>query len=291
MNIKDFYDLYNEYLNADIELSDDYMDKINLHFMAYLKNPTDKQADTFKTIVEALIVAFLTDLLKKWEEQLKIASEFGYDFSQTQTEGIDVVSNKIDKNVITNLYKNKLDVAIEEITSVTQGIRINVQNVLKDIQTNLETTKKQISLELMETFNKYGITYFTRADGSKLGISDYVKMKSSDLVISSFRNSYFADLLSKNIELVQVKRLPTQSKECDACKPYDNKVLSLQDKDGFESVSTAKMNGLFHFSCFHYVIPFMDNPTDEDKTITHSEENKRTYARNEKKGIKRKLID
>ena len=69
------------------------------------------------------------------------------------------------------------------------------------------------------------------------------------------------------------------------------KVLSLQEKEGYESVATAKMNNLFHFNCFHYVIPFMGEPKDEERTIIHTDDNKKSYERNVKKGIKRKLID
>ena len=143
----------------------------------------------------------------------------------------------------------------------------------------------------MEEYSRYGITYFTKTDGARMSINDYIKIKSADLAISTFRNVYFADMLSKGIELVQVKRLPTDAIECQNCVAYDEKVLSLQEKEGYESIATAKMNGIFHFNCFHYVIPFMGEPTDEERTIIHTDDNKKSYERNVKKGIKRKLID
>ena len=82
----------------------------------------------------------------------------------------------------------------------------------------------------MQEYKKYGITYFTKTDGSRMDISNYVKMKTSDVVISTFRNAFFAEMLAKGVELVQVKRLPTTAVECDNCRPYDEKVLSLQEK-------------------------------------------------------------
>ena len=291
MDIKDFNILYNEYIDTDLAISEDYTNRINKHFMAYLKNTNDKQADTFKTLTEALIIAMLADLFKKWNKQLKNISKNAYDFSKEQTKGLKVVKKDITKDVIENLYKTKLDSAIADLTYVTQNINANANRIIEDIETNLEQSKKQISLDLMEEYSRYGITYFTKTDGARMGINDYIKIKSADLAISTFRNVYFADMLSKGIELVQVKRLPTDAIECQNCVAYDEKVLSLQEKEGYESVATAKMNNLFHFNCFHYVIPFMGEPTDEERTIVHTDENKKSYERNVKKGIKRKLID
>ena len=291
MDIKDFNILYNEYIDTDLAISEDYTNRINKHFMAYLKNADDKQADTFKTLTEALIIAMLADLFKKWNKQLKNISKNAYDFSKEQTKGLKVVKKDITKDVIENLYKIKLDSAIADLTYVTQNINANANRIIEDIETNLEQSKKQISLDLMEEYSRYGITYFTKTDGARMSINDYIKIKSADLAISTFRNVYFADMLSKGIELVQVKRLPTTAVECDNCRPYDEKVLSLQEKEGYESIATAKMNGLFHNNCWHYTIPFVDEPTEEQRTIKHSEDNKKTYARNVKKGIKKSLID
>lgn len=291
MDIKDFNILYNEYIDTDLAISEDYTNRINKHFMAYLKSANDKQADTFKTLTEALIIAMLADLFKKWNKQLKNISKNAYDFSKEQTKGLKVVKKDITKDVIENLYKTKLDSAIADLTYVTQNINANANRIIEDIETNLEQSKKQISLDLMEEYSRYGITYFTKTDGARMSINDYIKIKSADLAISTFRNVYFADMLSKGIELVQVKRLPTDAIECQNCVAYDEKVLSLQEKEGYESVATAKMNGLFHFNCFHYVIPFMDEPTSEQRTIVHTDDNKKSYERNVKKGIKRKLID
>lgn len=291
MDIKDFNILYNEYIDMDLAISEDYTNRINKHFMAYLKNADDKQADTFKTLTEALIIAMLADLFKKWNKQLKNISKNAYDFSKEQTKGLKVVKKDITKDVIENLYKTKLDSAIADLTYVTQNINANANRIIEDIETNLEQSKKQISLDLMEEYSRYGITYFTKTDGSRMDISNYVKMKTSDVVISTFRNAFFAEMLAKGVELVQVKRLPTTAVECDNCRPYDEKVLSLQEKEGYESIATAKMNGLFHNNCWHYTIPFVDEPTEEQRTIKHSEDNKKTYARNIKKGIKKSLID
>ena len=291
MDIKDFNILYNEYIDTDLAISEDYTNRINKHFMAYLKNANDKQADTFKTLTEALIIAMLADLFKKWNKQLKNISKNAYDFSKEQTKGLKVVKKDITKDIIENLYKTKLDSAIADLTYVTQNINANANRIIEDIETNLEQSKKQISLDLMEEYSRYGITYFTKTDGARMSINDYIKIKSADLAISTFRNVYFADMLSKGIELVQVKRLPTTAVECDNCRPYDEKVLSLQEKEGYESIATAKMNGLFHNNCWHYTIPFVDEPTEEQRTIKHSEDNKKTYARNVKKGIKKSLID
>ena len=38
MNIKDFKEQYDEYVQEDVDIADDYLDKIEKHFLAYLKN-------------------------------------------------------------------------------------------------------------------------------------------------------------------------------------------------------------------------------------------------------------
>ena len=291
MNIKEFKDQYDEYVQEDVDVADDYLNKIEKHFLAYLKNPTDKQSEIFRNLRDAFILALLTDLFKKWKRQSKATSTISYDMTKEQVKDIKTVRKDITSSVVKNLYKSKLNSYLADVTYVLQAIKTNSEQIISEIESNLEQSRKQVSLEIMQEYKKYGITYFTKTDGSRMDISNYVKMKTSDVVISTFRNAFFAEMLAKGVELVQVKRLPTTAVECDNCRPYDEKVLSLQEKEGYESIATAKMNGLFHNNCWHYTIPFVDEPTEEQRTIKHSEDNKKTYARNIKKGIKKSLID
>jgi hypothetical protein len=68
--IKDIYDDIKQYVNDDTDLTEDYMDKINRHFNAYLKNPSDKQEETFKRLRDALIILWLSELFKNLKKQI-----------------------------------------------------------------------------------------------------------------------------------------------------------------------------------------------------------------------------
>lgn len=290
MEIKDFNILYEQYLEENSSIADDYMERINKHFYAYLKNPTDKQTETFRTLRDALILAFLADMLTNWTKQLKKSGNIAYDMAKAQTKALEVVKKKITPEKILELYKAKVNNGITDLTYVTESIKVNSERAIKDIQTNLDKTKKAISTELMEEFNTYGITYFTKTDGTRMSLANYVKTKSSDLVLSAFRNAYFAELLSKGVELVQVLRLPTNAIECDLCIPYDNKYLSLEEKEGYESVAEAKSFGLFHYYCFHYVVPVFEEDLSKGK-IPHNEKSKKHKEYNDRKGNTFSLID
>ena len=81
--IKDIYDAIKQYVVDDTDLTEDYMDKINRHFNAYLKNPTDKQEETFKRLRDALIILWLSELFKNLKKQIATQLKVGVATAKT----------------------------------------------------------------------------------------------------------------------------------------------------------------------------------------------------------------
>lgn len=285
--IKNIYDDIKQYVVDDTDLTEEYMEKINRHFYVYIKNPTDKQEETFTRIRDALIIMWLTELFKKVTKHALKQLIVGVNFGQQMIKQAKI--RKIIKKALTNtkikqMVQAHVNKAITEMTYISNGIKVNSDRAISDIKSNFDKTKKTISTELMDEFNDYGITYFEDNAGRRQDISYYVNRKVTHLLINAFRDSYIAEMIRNGVEYVKVKRLPTTAIECDACKPYDNEILAFYDNDlGYETVAEARMFGLFHFTCWHYLEP-VEIPIEKGSDINHSELNKKVKIRNKQQG-------
>jgi hypothetical protein len=286
--IKDIYDVIKQYVNDDTDLTEDYMDKINRHFYTYLKNPTDKQEETFKRLRDALITMWLADLFKRAVKQALRQVAVGVNFGKQALKQADIkkiISKTITSDKIKQMVQAHVDKALTEMAYVSNGIKVNSDRAISDIKSNFDKTKKAISTELMAEFSDYGITYYEDRAGRRQDMSSYVNRKVTHLLINSFRDSFIAEMVRNGVEYAIVRRLPTTAIECEACIPYDDAILSFYDNDlGYETVADARMNGLFHYYCFHYLEP-VDMPQEKSNGIEHSELNNKTKARNEKNNV------
>lgn len=286
--IKDIYDIIKQYVSEDTDITDDYMERINKHFYAYLKNPSDKQEETFKRLRDALIVLWLSELFKKATKQALKQVAVGINFGKqalSKAKIKKIISKAITSDKIKQMVQAHVDKAITEMTYVSNGIKVNSDRAISDIKSNFDKTKKAISTELMAEFSDYGITYYEDRAGRRQNMSYYVNRKVTHLLINAFRDAYIAEMVRNGVEYAIVRRLPTTAVECDACKPYDNVILAFYDNDlGYETVAEARMNGLFHFYCFHYLDP-ADVPEEKGQEIEHSKLNNQVKANNEKKGV------
>ena len=136
---------YEEWVDEDTQLSEDFSDKLNKLFYRMLKNPSDKEMDNFQTVRDALIVAFLMDLMDRLKVQLKNSMNMGISVANQQLKRLKV--DKIVKKTINDKkFKDMLDSVIKsnEVTLayVLDGIKVNTDNIIKDIKSNVIDTKK-----------------------------------------------------------------------------------------------------------------------------------------------------
>lgn len=289
MNIKDFKDQYDEYVQEDVDVADNYLDKIEKHFLAYLKNPTDKQSEVFRNLRDAFILALLTDLFKKWKRQSKQAVKDGYNVAKQQLDDkkiTNIVNKKIKVDDILNVYQAKSDSVLADMTVVTEQIKANSERVIKDVQNNLVDARAKISSDLLTIYSENGITYYTDTAGRRHSIKDYVKMKSLDLVTASARSSMFNEAIRRGVDTVKIIHLNIHP-QCELCKPFNNAILSIRgETKGLMTIDEAYSFGIFHNFCDHMPFVYELAPKDEPKEIKLNEKNKKRQQYMKRKGYK-----
>ena len=282
---------YEEWVDEDTELAEDFSDKLNRLFYRMLKNPSDSEMDNFKTVRDALIAVFIVDLMDKLKEQLENSMQIGISVANEQLKRLKI--DKIVKQTINDKkFKDMLDSVIESnkttIAYVLNGIKVNTDNIIKDIKSNVVETKKVISAELASEFQKNGISEFEDRAGRKISINNYIKQKSLDEIAKLMRNSYFMEAKKYGVPYVRIIHLNIHP-HCALCEPFTNKVLALEENDkGVMTLAEASQMGLFHPYCDDVPMSMqLENEFDEDDIkINLNEENKKRKAYNKKRGFK-----
>ena len=282
---------YEEWVDEDTQLAEDFTDKLNKLFYRMLKNPSDKEMDNFQTVRDALIIAFLIDLMDRLKIQLKNSMQTGIAVANQQLKRLKV--DKIVKKTINDKkFKDMLDSVIKsnEVTLayVLDGIKVNTDNIIKDIKSNVIDTKKVISAELAAEFQKNGISEFTDRAGRRISINNYIKQKSLDEITKIMRNSYFMQAVKYGVPYVRIIHLNLHP-HCALCEPFTNRILALTENDkGVMTLAEASSQGLFHPYCDDVPMSMqLENDFNEDDIkINLNEENNKRKIYNDKRGFK-----
>jgi hypothetical protein len=171
---------------------------------------------------------------------------------------------------------------------VLDGIKVNTDNIIKDIKSNVIDTKKVISAELASEFAKNGISEFQDRAGRRISINNYIKQKSLDEITKIMRNSYFMQAVKYGVPYVRIVHLNLHP-HCALCEPFTNKVLALEENDkGVMTLAEANSVGLFHNFCDDVPMSMqLENDFNEDDIkINLNEENKKRKIYNKKRGFK-----
>ena len=282
---------YEDWVEEDTQLAEDFTDKLNKLFYRMLKNPSDKEMDNFQTVRDALIIAFLIDLMDRLKIQLKNSIQTGIAVANQQLKRLNV--DKIVKKTINDKkFKDMLDSVIKsnEVTLayVLDGIKVNTDNIIKDIKLNVIDTKKVISAELAAEFQKNGIAEYEDRAGKKHSIQDYIKQKTLDEITKMMRDAYFMQAKKYDVPYVRIVHLNLHP-HCALCEPFDNKILALEENDkGVMTLAEANKLGLFHPYCDDVPMNMaLENDyNEEDIKINLNEENKKRKVYNQKRGFK-----
>ena len=245
----------------------------------------------FQTVRDALIVAFLLDLMDKLKVQLKNSMNMGISVANQQLKRLKL--DKIVKKTINDKkFKDMLDSVIKsnEVTLayVLDSIKVNTDNIIKDIKSNVVNAKKVIAVELAEQFAENGISEYQDKAGRKHKISDYIKQKSLDEITKLMRNSYFMQALKYDVPYVRIIHLNIHP-HCALCEPFDNKILALEENDkGVMTLAEANRLGLFHPYCDDVPMSMqLEKDFNEDDIIINlTDENKKRELYNKKRGVK-----
>ena len=131
---------YQEWVDEDIELTEDFTDKLNKLFYRMLKNPSDKEMDNFQTVRDALIVAFILELMDRYKEQFKLSSQIGFNEAIRQLKAKDItkiVKKKLSDEKVLNLYKSRLEEIQTTLAYVLDGVKINSDRAIREIKSNI----------------------------------------------------------------------------------------------------------------------------------------------------------
>lgn len=284
---------YEDWVDEDTELAEDFSDKLNNLFYRMLRNPSNQEMDNFQTVRDILIVAFLLDLMDRLKVQLTQSMQTGIAVANQQLKRLNL--DKIVKKTINDKkFKDMLDSVIKsnEVTLayVLDGIKVNTDNIIKDIKSNVIDTKKVISAELASEFAKNGISEFTDRAGRRISINNYIKQKSLDEITKIMRNSYFMQAVKYGVPYVRIVHLnlhPT----CPLCSPFEGKVLALEDNDKcVMTIDEAYSFGIWHNACDHVPMAMLlenDISGEENNIkIDLNEQNKKRKEYMDKKGYK-----
>ena len=282
---------YEEWVDEDTELAEEFSDKLNKFFYRMLKNPSDKEMKNFQTIRDALILAFLVDLFDKLKTQLKTSMNIGVSVANQQLKKLKM--NKIVQKTINNKkFKDMFDSIINSnevtLTYVLDGIKVNTDNIIKDIKSNVIDTKKVISAELAAEFQKNGIAEYEDKSGKKHSIEDYIKHKALDEITKMMRNAYFMQAKKYGVPYVRIVHLNLHP-HCALCEPFDNKIFALEENDeGVMTLSEANKLGLFHPYCDDVPMnmELTDDFSEDEIKINLNEDNKKRKQYNQKRGFK-----
>lgn len=282
---------YEDWVDEDTQLAEDFSDKLNALFYRMLRNPSDKEMDNFQRVRDGLIVAFIVDLMDRLKEQLKSSMNIGISVANQQLRRLKI--NRIVKKTINDKkFKDMLDSVIKSnqvtLAYVLDGIKVNTDNIIKDIKSNVIETKKVISAELTEQFAKNGISEYEDRAGRRHKISDYINQKSLDEITKLMRNSYFMQAKKYGVPYVRIIHLNIHP-HCPVCEPFDNKVLALENNDnGVMTLAEANRLGLFHPYCddVPMSMELTDDFNEDEIKINLNEENKKRKKYNDKRGFK-----
>ena len=282
---------YEQWVEEDTELAEEFSDKLNALFFRMLKNPSDKEIDTFKTARDTLIIAFLLDLMDKYKEQLPLSMNIGKEVAKEQIKRLGI-EKIVKKTINEEKFKNMIDSVIGSnqttIAYVLDDIKVNTDNIIKDIKSNVIETKKVLSAELAAQFQKNGISEFRDKIGRRISITNYIKQKSLDEITKIMRNSYFMQAIRYGVPYVRIVHLNLHP-HCPLCEPFTNKILALQENDkGVMTMAEAAQLGLFHEYCDDVPMGMLleNKYTEKEIEIKLNKENKKRQAYNKKRGYK-----
>lgn len=291
MAVDEIQDEYLDWVDDDTDYTEDFSDKLNALFNRLLRNPSDKSMSDFQTARDVLIAAFLAGLIDRLEKQLKQSMNMGISVANQQIKRLKI--DKIVKKTINDKkFKNMFDSVVDSnkttLAYILNGVKVNTDNIIKDIKSNVTETKKVISTELAAQFQKNGISEFQDRAGRRIAINNYIKQKSLDEITRIMRNSYFMQAIKYGVPYVRIVHLNIHP-HCALCEPFGNKVLALsENKDGVMTLAEAESFGLFHNFCDD--VPMAMELTNDFKNdeidIKTNEENKKRKIYNQRRGFK-----
>lgn len=277
--------------NKDIDevqaLSERAEERLKNAFQKVIDSPTERKVKNYEDYETVLLALYARELYKLLSNQITQYTDIGKTqaVQQLLKKGYD--KKKLSTKVFNDLKQAQRKSIKATVLKLIAGIKQNSRNNVLDMRQAFILQKKRIAEGFLGTFNKYGVAYFNDARGAKWTLNRYVEMLSTQTMMTTQREAFFATSLEYGNDLVKIVHLGI-SPECELCAPFANKVLSITGKTkGYMSVEQASMSGhLFGYNCDHIVSALELAPEKEkdDNKIELTEANIKYLKKN---GIKR----
>jgi hypothetical protein len=119
-------------------------------------------------------------------------------------------------------------------------------------------TRREAAQAALRRFADQGISGFRDAAGRNWDIASYAEMATRSATGQAAIEGHIDTLAANGNDLVIVSDSP---EECEICRPWEGKVLSISGRTGYPSLADARAQGLFHPSCTHTVGVYIEGLT------------------------------
>lgn len=246
-------------------LAKELEESLKKEFEKVIDNPTEQNIKDYRETEELLLALWLSKTYKNMVEGINenVSNGKSSAVEQLKKKGFKKIEDNSDiYKEIANAKKQLIKTELEKIVA---NIKSNSRKNISEMRDAFVLQKKKLTSGFMVTFRKYGVTYFTDKRGAKWTLERYINMATTTIMTSTNRQSFFAKSLEWGNDLVKIVHL-NLTPECDLCRPFTNKVLSISGKTkGYMTVDEASQSGhLFSYNCDHTVSSLELAPKKEE---------------------------
>lgn len=165
-------------------------------------------------------------------------------------------------------------------------------------------TRLQAAQKALNRFADQGITGYTAKNGARWEIETYAEMATRSAIGQasieghierqrSYDRQARANGLNLDLDLVSVSNHP---EECEKCRPWEGRILSIDNSDKYPTLQEAREAGLFHPRCGHRLHTYVEGITPKppkakpDPTGYKERQHQRYLERQIRFWKKRKLV-
>ncbi len=278
-------DEFEENVEENVKLSRELNEKLTKAFQKVLNDPSLANINAYQDFEKALLAEWSRAVFKNISNDLSDAIRTGRENARRQLEKKGFSLKDGTPEEISALLTTTREETKRQLEKVAAGIQANSRRLISELIEAGILNKKKISKMSLENFVSYGIALFFDVRGSRWSLSRYIDMMNTTTLLSAQRKALFAESVANGNDLVKIVHLGF-SRECEYCKPFSRKVLSITGKTPeYMAVYEASQTGhLFGINCDHIAqLELAPDKEEDDNMIALTDKN---LGAMQKKGFK-----
>lgn len=250
------------------EMMDAYHNSYNQIFKTIIRNMRDNKFTDYSR--QKALLEHISAILKKYklntkdilEEALPNLSEKAVEEALEQLPDANKHATKWHSKFNESYVKQAIEETYSSVAGMTdkmlldskQMIRKTVSDVMRVASIQGKTRAQVYRDTKADILSKDPEFSFVDNANRKWHTNSYLEMLSKTIVQDVQRESYLNTLANEEHDLVKVS---SHNTKCPKCRPYEGKILSVSGLDKkYDSLESAKANGLFHPNCKHRLIAY-----------------------------------